>query len=319
MSLSYFVFFRKLPNGLFSEKLTMNNIETRQPNFDKKFTNNGISNNEFHLSTHQHSFSCDLANCAEGSTEENLNTENIPTSSTTLQSTSSALIVPTSSTILCRYFQSGQCRYGALCRFSHNLESAYPTVEQTVTSSQAADTIHSSDTITEFSEEKSNGEEIVHENHNSEKIVPSDPASWINAPVFVPKHLSSTSETVFSSTPSSEAVTDSQAKSYAQIVSGDENLHSTYEYAASMLCPYVKGIPVVTENNEESYICPYGVQCMYQHALLCDMCGNYCLHPTDEQQRKQHRNVSIESNIFLGLIITLDCGRLGLRPKINQC
>lgn len=273
----------------------MNNIETRQPNFDKKFSNNGISSNEFHMPTHEHSFSCDLTDCAEGSTyleqsEGNLNTENIPTSSNILQSTSSALNAPTASTILCRYFQSGQCRYGALCRFSHNLEPTYLTEEQTVTSSQA-DTTHSSGTITDFSEYRANGEEIVNENPNSEKIVPSDPASWINAPVFVPKHLSSTSETVFSST-SSEAATDSEAKSYAQIVSGDENLHSTYQYAASMLCPYVKGIPVVTENNEESYICPYGEQCMYQHALLCDMCGNYCLHPTDEQQRKQHRNVS---------------------------
>lgn len=289
----------------------MNNIETSQPQSDNKFISN-INIREHYAS----SDSLDGAFCWDSRSyydqlADTLDTENIshvPLSSIlprplipSSSSSTAAINVPTPSTILCRYFQSGQCRYGALCRFSHNLDLVYPTEEQTLASSQTDNTIHSNGYVTESpSEDKANDKEIVSENYTDEKIVPSDPASWINAPVFVPKHLSSTSETAFSSVPAAETATlhqdqdqdSDQAKSYAQIVSGDNNLHSTYEYAASILCPYVKGVPVLTENNQESYICPYGEQCIYQHGLLCDMCGNYCLHPSDEQQRKQHRNVS---------------------------
>lgn len=269
----------------------MNNIETRQPNFDKKYTNNGINSNEYQ----DFRISLDLTGSAEGSTypapaDANLNTENIPTSSNTLQSTSIPSFVPTpsTSTILCQYFQIGQCRYGPLCRFSHNLELAGTTEEEIVSSSQT----DSEDLGGSSTEQIPNAVESVNaNNNNNEKIVPSNPASWINAPVFIPKHLSSTSESAsLSAQPEPEI--ENQSKSYAQILSGDDNLHSAYEYVTSELCPYMKGTPALTENNEQTYTCPYGEQCMYQHALLCDMCQNYCLHPTDEEQQKQHRNVS---------------------------
>lgn len=47
------------------------------------------------------------------------------------------------------------------------------------------------------------------------------------------------------------------------------------------LCPFnVKGT------------CRYGANCMYMHGSSCDLCGEYCLHPTDKKQNKEHRTVS---------------------------
>ena len=47
------------------------------------------------------------------------------------------------------------------------------------------------------------------------------------------------------------------------------------------LCPFnIKGT------------CRYGVNCMYLHGHACDLCGEYCLHPTDKKQNKEHRAVS---------------------------
>lgn len=277
----------------------MNNIESRRTNSAKKFSQNDIRNNESYSFSQAQSTSSDSAVYASSSShlehsEDNIFTDGFPVSSHTLQS-SSSLLIPTPSTIVCRYFQNGQCRYGALCRFSHDLELVQlPIEQQSITSSQS-DRADSSNINTEFKEETAGVYEKLTQNLNGERIIPTDPDSWINAPVFVPKHLGLSSEVALTPDHSS----DNYPKSYAHIVLGniDDTKLSTYEYS-SMLCPYIKGVPVVNENNNETYICPYGDQCMYQHALLCDMCSNYCLHPTDEEQRKQHRIVNILSKLF---------------------
>ncbi|XP_072254327.1 probable E3 ubiquitin-protein ligase makorin-1, partial [Pyxicephalus adspersus] len=51
------------------------------------------------------------------------------------------------------------------------------------------------------------------------------------------------------------------------------------------LCPYA----VVGE-------CRYGVNCMYPHGDLCDMCGLQVLHPTDMAQRSEHIKNCIDAH-----------------------
>lgn len=48
------------------------------------------------------------------------------------------------------------------------------------------------------------------------------------------------------------------------------------------LCPYA----AVGE-------CRYGLNCVYLHGDVCDMCGLQVLHPTDNDQRSDHTKVSI--------------------------
>lgn len=89
--------------------------------------------------------------------------------------------------------------------------------------------------------------------------------------------------------------------SYAQIVSGNayDGAGIVYadshedelplEHMAATLCPYIQTTITKTDG---SISCRYGERCPYQHGDLCDICGSYCLHPTDQNQRKNHQKVS---------------------------
>lgn len=57
---------------------------------------------------------------------------------------------------------------------------------------------------------------------------------------------------------------------------------------ASTLCPYIQS--TITKS-DGSISCKYGERCPYQHGDLCDICGIFCLHPTDQNQRKTHEKV----------------------------
>ena len=149
----------------------------------------------------------------------------------------------------------------------------------------------------------------------SKKINPIDPSSWVMAPVFVPKPhvhslLESTNynfdnESTVCNEDSSRAVGDSTGssssgggggapKSYAQIVGCDDSKAAiiTYDNSATasginlrspMLCPYLK----LDDNGQ----CRFGDSCEYEHGDFCDMCSNFCLHPTNEAIRKEHQRV----------------------------
>lgn len=94
---------------------------------------------------------------------------------------------------------------------------------------------------------------------------------------------------------------DSQTISYAQIVSGNSNdssgseVYATdtqanppTEFAAATICPYIQSIITRADG---TISCKYGERCPYQHGDLCEICGLYCLHPADQNQRKQHEKV----------------------------
>lgn len=201
------------------------------------------------------------------------------------------------SSILCRYFAAGICRFGTLCRFSHD-----PILLET---SAAANTIDNPIQPSADADEQITVPPPTQPPNSiiSDRIVPTDPTSWINAPVFIPKYSSSTSTTQNSDLSGASLAANSEqdintAKSYAQILSGNKapSLSLTTDNSiksTEALCPYIRGTPVVDGNNEVTMICPYGEYCEYKHGCLCDMCGQFCLHPTDLEQRKQHQSVSL--------------------------
>lgn len=96
----------------------------------------------------------------------------------------------------------------------------------------------------------------------------------------------------------------SQQISYAQIVSGNvydvgdasdaqSNLPTLpppppSTYAEATICPYIQ---TTITKSDGTISCKYGDRCPYQHGELCDICGSYCLHPTDKNQRKTHQKV----------------------------
>lgn len=211
------------------------------------------------------------------------------------------LPIESASTILCRYFAVGICRFGSLCRFSHD-----PMLLEI----QAVDRTSQSDTdipSVAIQNNNKNGGGAVENQHSQNCIVITDPASWINAPEFIPKHLNSTinGPSVINLAGIDNAYVDaesaeSQNKSYAQILSAGEcatqinvtNMPHSNVLTTEALCPYVRGTPVIGLNNELTMLCPYGDYCVYKHGYQCDMCGQFCLHPTDLEQRKRHQTVS---------------------------
>lgn len=79
------------------------------------------------------------------------------------------------------------------------------------------------------------------------------------------------------------AETVAQIRSYARAVDPTAGQTSAQiARSTSELCPYyLMGL------------CRYGEECTYIHGELCELCGQPCLHPTDEAQRLKHNEVSV--------------------------
>ncbi|XP_055693050.1 E3 ubiquitin-protein ligase makorin-1 [Lutzomyia longipalpis] len=150
---------------------------------------------------------------------------------------------------VCAYYAKGMCRFGECCRFAH----IDPPADDAADDHEAHPVAGTSTAA-------------------GPPINPDDPQSWVLAPVFVPKQR-----------------IDTEKLSYAEVCR-DPNMMEEEEFAAAEaplvvtqpeLCPYVK-------INDEFGMCAYGDACVYAHGDLCDLCGQFCLHPTDEEQRKNH-------------------------------
>lgn len=205
------------------------------------------------------------------------------------------------STIMCRYFVAGICRFGSLCRYSHDRnvgdQSSNPSLENEEDKFDSASALNNVPT----NEQLPTNSTVVYD--------PTNPNSWINAPVFVPKYSTNhtqcddeTEEALQGSISNEELI---NSKSYAQILSGRNGVvengatDAQNSQVSELLCPYMRGTPIIGGNNELTLLCPYGFACEYTHGCLCDTCGQFCLHPTDMQQRKQHQSVRIENQVFI--------------------
>ncbi|XP_055907276.1 probable E3 ubiquitin-protein ligase makorin-1 isoform X2 [Eupeodes corollae] len=168
---------------------------------------------------------------------------------------------------LCRFFVRGICRFGEMCRFSHDLALYIGSDGQAATGTTNSTSAITTTTTTTTATTKVGP--------TAETARPSTSKSWANAPVFIPKFRQQL------------LVFDSKDvdpnRSWAEVAGG---------------CPVViggnagivppQGVPVPGGLCPYEYDCPFGLACTYQHIELCEMCDSYCLHPTDTQQRRKH-------------------------------
>lgn len=184
--------------------------------------------------------------------------ESSPASTTTTRTTTTTTANPP----VCRFFLQGICRFGDHCRNSHDLSQA--------NNAPNVSAISKKDSI--------------------------DLEKWANAPEFIPTYRSSriqpdlvnSSSTITSSNTTTDESEDAGDKTWAQIVGGSNATNSTEEFDSNVdpsitLCPY-------------EVACPYGETCPYMHCEMCDMCGLYCLHPTNKDERKKHINECIKQH-----------------------
>ncbi|KAJ6637886.1 E3 ubiquitin-protein ligase makorin-1, partial [Pseudolycoriella hygida] len=123
-----------------------------------------------------------------------------------------------------------------------------------------------------------------------------DPKVWVMAPEFIPRQYQTNNDDENDDDEVRVTIDQSLMKTYAQVV-GCSNLDTiktadndvATSSLMSTLCPYLK--PGETT-------CRYGDRCVYEHEYLelCDLCGCYCLDPTDKQQRKQHHTECIQQH-----------------------
>lgn len=197
---------------------------------------------------------------------------------------------------MCRYFLNGNnCRYGSHCRYLHP-DSTEVQVSQIDSAETSAGTSDDPDGTPSSSLQP-----------NTTNYIPLSSYLSVDAPEFVPSNfLPSQPPPMTATTMINENACDdadaSQTISYAQIVSGNaSNAANVFEHiefipspmATATLCPYLNRIATA-----DGLMCPYGTSCVYQHGDLCDICSEYCLHPTDETQRRDHQSVSIPQFMF---------------------
>uniref|UniRef100_A0A1I8M144 RING-type E3 ubiquitin transferase n=1 Tax=Musca domestica TaxID=7370 RepID=A0A1I8M144_MUSDO len=170
--------------------------------------------------------------------------------------------LPTSPAI-CRYFQKGICRFGSVCRFSHDLPGGEVISSNTNNSSGST---ASASTL------------------NSERPSTSR-RNWANAPAFIPAADQAGGEVL-------ESVVDPN-HSWAEVVFGPNARGRSMPHMAS-------GFHEIASVDEECPFespCPYGMFCVYAiHMELCEMCDQFCLHPNDEEQRKKHKKECLQQH-----------------------
>lgn len=177
-------------------------------------------------------------------------------------STSNSHLQPSSSPAICRYFHRGICRFGSMCRFSHDLAGAGGEVISSTSNASIC-------------------------NNNSERPSTSR-RNWANAPAFVPlAEQKGIGEIYESNDPNC---------SWADVVFGPHVSRGRQAMASAL----GNGIPEMGSINEECPFecpCPYGMYCAYAiHMELCEMCDQFCLHPTDEEQRKKHKKECLQQH-----------------------
>ncbi|KAH8343136.1 hypothetical protein KR059_005463, partial [Drosophila kikkawai] len=172
---------------------------------------------------------------------------------------------------ICRYYIRGICRFGELCRFSHDLgDAGHPEIGEVVPaeSPRPSTTSRSSHSIDQ-------------------------PQNWVNAQVFVPSQKG----LAFSAQ-------EPQAKTETNI---DIDMKAPSELEFQPIASWAELLgqyPTLIEPASVDEVCPYGItpclwkeHCPYRiHMELCEMCQQYCMHPTDQDQRKVHIRECLEEH-----------------------
>ncbi|GLH14122.1 E3 ubiquitin-protein ligase makorin-1 [Gryllus bimaculatus] len=273
-------------------------------------------------------------------------------------------VTPGAGRIPCRFFQRGACAYGEQCRFLHNAapesrvsftrkestavrENSNISTDTPTTSSALAGSLHDAP-------RRQDGRKISslkkQETSADSGIGDEATESWVNAPEFIPSACGTVPASACTNTNgnantngngNASANTNTNAnvnssskshKSYAEAVNPGGNYTSTLQGEGNdkKFCPYM----------ELNGHCEYDAECPYIHGDVCEFCGKACLHPTDEEQRKQHHNECIkqhELDMELSFAVARSkdkvCGvcmevimekspgeqRFGILPNCNHC
>ena len=209
---------------------------------------------------------------------------------------------PLTRLLTCRFLSRGFCREGTVCEFSHDLEASTEIPEEACLfflqgkcafgASCRSVSIDLKSALTllcrfiHWDATEICGYAMSEATPESDESV--EPIAEIEAPstarlkaVLVPFTLPLQKP---ESTLAEGSAVDSSQKTYAQVcVDPSLSLPETppEELKQLPLCPFAINAPE----------CP-NHYCEYLHGEPCDFCNRLCLHPYDENQRKEHREVS---------------------------
>ncbi|KAM9309580.1 putative E3 ubiquitin-protein ligase makorin-1 [Pholidichthys leucotaenia] len=166
--------------------------------------------------------------------------------------------------MICKFFRKGTCLFGDRCRFEHsevtNDEEPLASQTQLLASASAA-------TLSE--------PELSEPSPGPSEPSPGPEAQdWVNAAEFVPgQPYCGRAELVKKKNPA------------PLIEEFDTDAAQDNKELLKQLCPYAA-----------TGECRYGINCVYLHGDVCDMCGLQVLHPTDNTQRSEHTKACIEAH-----------------------
>ncbi|XP_059834069.1 probable E3 ubiquitin-protein ligase makorin-1 isoform X2 [Hypanus sabinus] len=181
--------------------------------------------------------------------------------------------------LICKYFQKGCCSYGDRCRYDHVKPSKQGLSEfqSGPTPLAPKDSATASATkltpLTKLNGEMSTKTAVIEESKPSRTS--SNLEDWVNAAEFIPgqPYCGRTVPTY------------QEARMEKLIIEESIEATQTVEEVKKQMCPYA----ALGE-------CRYGVNCVYLHGDVCDMCGLQVLHPTDASQRSDHIKACIEAH-----------------------
>ncbi|KAL0115449.1 hypothetical protein PUN28_010763 [Cardiocondyla obscurior] len=216
----------------------------------------------------------------------------------------------------CRFFKQGSCKFGAQCRFSHDLNNTDNNATQT------------------------NGRDYSYLEHLNKPHGKSKyNAEWVKAPEFVPNKYKDPVIVVPASTATASAAVSS--------TSGTSPSTSTPVSYAQAVNPHIQqNLPISTQPLDS--LCPYAEaigncllrNCPWIHGDICELCSRPALHPHNEELRKKHTNACMkqhEADMELSFAIQRSkeksCGvcfetimekssreqRFGILPNCNHC
>lgn len=189
---------------------------------------------------------------------------------------------------VCRFFLRGICRFGSMCRFSHDFNAAVETDE--VENELAASTSKLKIAIGDADAGTCN-ESDKHGMEGDQPKPSTSRSNWINAPVFVPNRALAAQLEDVEAANAAEGASALTNKTWADVAGAGVVRVGLLTVAAAqqpgsmdMVCPYEAP-------------CPFGEYCTYSiHLELCDMCQTFCLHPSDLAQRRKHNKECLQQH-----------------------
>eukprot|EP00062_Callorhinchus_milii_P013341 gi/632961351/ref/XP_007896709.1/ PREDICTED: E3 ubiquitin-protein ligase makorin-1 isoform X2 [Callorhinchus milii] len=181
--------------------------------------------------------------------------------------------------MICKYYQKGCCTYGDQCRYDHVMPSKQGLSEiqsgpkPLILKDSATASTTKLTPLTKLNGEMSTKTTVIEESNPA--TASSNLEDWVNAAEFVPGQ------------PYCGRTMSSYLEARMEGLMIDEKCETPQsdEDTKKQLCPYA----TLGE-------CRYGVNCVYLHGDMCDMCGLQVLHPTDASQRSDHIKACIEAH-----------------------